>query len=212
MHALIGSWRKQWAQGDFPFYFVQLANFQKPSPAPEGGDGWAKVRMAQNRTLTIAHTGMAVAIDLADADNPDDIHPKNKFDVGERLAVWALAKDYGKKELVYSGPLYQGMKIEGRKIRISFGNVGSGLTTAKKTGRLPIVPDPKGKLERFAIAGGDKKWFWASAVIDGHDVLVSSPEVVNPVAVRYAFTMNPEGANLYNQEGFPASPFRTDDW
>jgi sialate O-acetylesterase len=210
--AMIGSWRKLWAQGDFPFYFVQLANFQKPGEDPAGGDGWAKVRMAQTRTLTLPNTGMAVAIDLADADNPDDIHPKNKQDVGERLALWALAKDYGKKDLVCSGPLYKEMKIEGDKIRIAFDSVGSGLTAAAKTGRNPAVADPQGKLQRFTIAGEDKQWAWADAVIDGTTVVVSSASVPKPVAVRYAFTMNPAGANLYNKDGLPASPFRTDDW
>ena len=123
-----------WNQGDFPFYFVQLANFQNPNNNPEGGDGWAKVRMAQLKTLAIPNTGMAVAIDLANVGNPGDIHPKNKRDVGERLALWALAKDYGRKDLVYSGPLYKEMKIEGDKIRIIFDSVGSGLAVATKKG------------------------------------------------------------------------------
>lgn len=210
--AMIDSWRRIWGQGGFPFYFVQLANFQKPNNNPEGGDGWARVRMAQTKSLTIPHTGMAVAIDLADAGNPDDIHPKNKQDVGERLARWALAKDYGKKDLVYSGPLYREMKADAKGIRIVFDSVGSGLTVATKTGREPIVADPRGKLQGFAIAGEDRKWVWADAVIDGETVLVSSPAVPKPVAVRYAFTMNPAAANLYNKDGLPASPFRTDDW
>jgi sialate O-acetylesterase len=210
--ALIGSWRHLWAEGDFPFYFVQLANFQKPNPDPAGGDGWARVRMAQSRCLTIPHTGMAVAIDLADADNPDDIHPKNKQDVGERLARWALAKDYGRKDVVCSGPLYKEMKVEGDRIRIVFDSTGSGLTAASKIGRAPILADPQGRLQGFAIAGEDRKWVWADATIDGASVLVASPAVPKPVAVRYAFTMNPAKANLYNKDGLPASPFRTDDW
>jgi len=210
--ALIDGWRKAWNQGDFPFYFVQLANFQNPNDNPAGGDGWARLRMAQNKTLTIPNTGMAVAIDLADVNNPGDIHPKNKLDVGERLALWALAKDYGKKEIVYSGPLYREMKIEGGKIRLLFDSVGSGLTIAIRKGYGPIVKEPQGRLQRFAVAGEDKKWVWADAVIDGAAVVVSSPEVPQPVAVRYAYTMNPEGCNLYNQEGLPAAPFRTDDW
>lgn len=210
--ALIGGWRKAWNQGDFPFYFVQLASYASPNNKPAGGDGWAKLRMAQNRTLTIPNTGMAVAIDLADVGNPDDVHPKNKRDVGERLALWALAKDYGKKDLVYSGPLYKEMKIEGDKIRIAFDHVGSGLTVATKKGYDPMVKDPQGKLQRFAIAGEDKKWVWANAVIDGQTIVCSSPEVPKPVAVRYAFAQNPEGCNLYNNEGLPASPFRTDEW
>jgi len=156
---------------------------------------------------------MAVAIDLDDVDNPGNVHPFDKKSVGERLALWALAKDYGKKDLVYSGPLYKGMKIEGDKIRISFDSVGSGLLIASRKGGFePLIKEPQGKLRRFAIAGEDKKWFWANAVMDGKTVVVSSPEVPKPVAVRYAFQMNPEGANLYNEEGLPASPFCTDDW
>ena len=212
MRALIGGWRQAWTLGDFPFYFVQLANFASPNDNPAGGDGWAKLRMAQNKTLTIPNTGMAVAIDLADVGNPDDIHPKNKRDVGERLALWALAKDYGRTDLVYSGPLYKEVRIEGDKIRIIFDHVGSGLTVATKKGYDPMVKDPQGKLQRFAIAGEDRKWVWANAIIDGATVVCSSPEVPKPVVVRYAFAQNPEGCNLYNNEGLPASPFRTDEW
>ena len=209
MRALIGGWRKVWNQGDFPFYHVQLANWQKPNDNPAGGDGWAKVRMAQLQSLQIPNTGMAVSIDIGDAA---DIHPKNKFDVGERLALWALRDNYGKKDLVVSGPLYKSMKVDGNKIRVSFDHAGSGLMVGKKDGRNPTVEDKGGKLKRFAIAGEDKKWVWADAVIDGAAVVVSSPDVAKPVAVRYAFTMNPEGCNLYNKEGLPASPFRTDEW
>ena len=195
MRALVGGWRKVWNQGDFPFYFVQLANFQQPNQDPAGGDGWAKIRMAQSQSLQIPHTGMAVAIDLADADNPGDIHPKNKFDVGERLAVWSLHDDYGKKDLVYSGPLYKSMKVEGGKIRVSFDAVGGGLMVGKKQGRDPAVEDSGGKLKCFAIAGEDKKWHWAEAVIEGDTVVVSSPDVPQPTAVRYAYSMNPVGCN-----------------
>lgn len=207
--ALIGGWRKVWNSGEFPFYFVQLANFQGPNNNPEGGDGWARVRMAQLQTLTIPHTGMAVIIDIGEAG---DIHPRNKADVGDRLARWALAKDYGKKDLVCSGPLYKEMKVEGKAIRVSFECAGSGLMVGKKDGRKPTAEDAGGKLKRFAIAGADRKWYWADAVIDGNTVVVSSPDVPAPVAVRYAYSMNPEGCNLYNKEGLPASPFRTDNW
>ena len=168
--------------------------------------------MAQSKSLTIPNTGMAVAIELADVGNPNDIHPKNKRDVGDRLALWALAKDYGQKDLVYSGPLYKSMTVEGDKIRLAFDSVGTGLMVATKKGYDPVVAEPAGKLKRFAIAGADKKWVWADAVIDGNTVVVSSPTVANPVAVRYAYTMNPAGCNLYNKEGLPASPFRTDGW
>ena len=211
--ALIGGWRRAWNQGDFPFYFVQLANYGNPDTIAGADDGgWAKLRMAQLKSLAITNTGMAVAIELADIGNPHDVHAKNKKDVGERLALWALAKDYGKKNLVYSGPLFKDMKVEGAKIRIAFDSVGSGLTVATKKGYDPVVKEPRGKLRKFAIAGDDKKWVWADAVIDGKTVVVSSPEVPKPVAVRYAFAANPEGCNLYNNEGLPASPFRTDEW
>ena len=123
-----------------------------------------------------------------------------------------MAKDYGKKNIVYSGPLYKDMKIEGNKIRITFDSIGSGLTIGTKKGYDPMVKNLQGKLQKFAIAGEDKKWVWADAVIDGKTVVVSSPGVPNPVAVRYAYSMNPEGCNLYNNEGLPASPFRTDEW
>jgi len=209
MRALIGGWRQVWHQGDFPFYFVQLANWLQPNNNPAGGDGWAKVRMAQLKSLQIPQTGMAVIIDIGDAN---DIHPRNKFDVGERLALWALRHDYGKKDLIASGPLYKSMDVEGNRIRISFDAVGTGLMVGKKEGRNPTMEDRSGTLKRFAIAGKDRKWVWANAIIDGNTVVVSSPDVPNPVAVRYAFTMNPEGANLYNREGLPASPFRTDEW
>jgi len=216
MRALIGGWRQAWNQGDFPFYFVQLASFGDPKQFmnPSDGSGWPKLRMAQNKTLTLANTGMALAIDLADNSpgNSSPICPKNKKEVGERLALWSLAKDYGKKDLVYSGPLYKEMKIEGDKIRITFDHVGSGLTVATKKDYEPIVKDPQGKLKRFAIAGENKKWVWANAVIDGQTIVCSSPEVPKPVAVRYAFAQNPDGCNLYNNEGLPASPFRTDEW
>ncbi|OGV49237.1 MAG: hypothetical protein A2X49_09980 [Lentisphaerae bacterium GWF2_52_8] len=203
MRALIGGWRKLWQEGDFPFYFVQLANYT------EGGDGYAKIRCAQTKALSIPNTGMAVIIDIGEANN---IHPKNKQDVGKRLALWSLAKDYGKKDLVFSGPLFKEMKIEGNKIRLSFDNLGSGLMIGKKTGLTPTAEDKEAKLKRFAIAGEDKKWVWADALIENDSVVVSSPEVSSPVAVRYAFSANPEGANLYNREGLPASPFRTDNW
>ena len=217
LRALIGGWRTAWGEGEFPFYIVQLAgrfssDYTPAGKDPAGGDGWAKIRMAQFKALTIPHTGMAVAMDLADVREPGDIHPKNKRDVGERLALWALAKDYGKKDLVYSGPLYKQMKIEGNKIRLGFDSVGSGLTVATKKGFDPVVKEPQGKLKRFAIAGDDKKWAWADAVIDGKTVVVSSPAVAKPVAVRYAYTMSGDDCNLYNNEGLPASPFRTDEW
>jgi len=155
---------------------------------------------------------MAVITDTVPLAEGGDIHPRNKYDVGHRLALWALAKDYAQSGVVYSGPLFKSMKVEGDKARIEFDHVGSGLMPGKKSGRAAATEDKDGKLKRFAIAGADKKWFWADAVIADNSVIVSSPNVKEPVAVRFAFEMNPDGANLYNREGLPASPFRTDNW
>jgi len=212
MQALVRGWRKVWRDDDLPFYFVQLASFQKPTDDPAGGDGWAKLREAQRKSLTIPKTGMAVIIDTVPLAAAGDIHPRNKFDVGTRLARWALHHDYGKKEVVPSGPLFKSLSIEGGKARVRFDHAAGGLMVGAKNGREPAAENKAGKLERFALAGADRTWRWAEAVIDGDSVVVSSPEVREPVAVRYAFSMNPDGANLYNRAGLPASPFRTDDW
>jgi sialate O-acetylesterase len=193
---LILDWRRLWKK-ELPFYFVQLANFKKPSTAPGVPDDWAELQNAQRLTLSLPKTGMAIINDIGMADN---IHPTNKLDVGERLARWALAKDYGKTGFLISGPIYKGSKIEGGKVRIEFDHA-TGLKSRDG-----------GPLKRFEIAGEDRKWVWADAVIDGGSVVVSSPEVPKPVAVRYAWASNPEGANLVNAEGLPASVFRTDDW
>jgi len=193
--AMIKCWRKDWGQGDFPFLFVQLANFMAVKPEPAESE-WAELREAQLMTLALPNTGMAVIIDIGEAD---DIHPKNKQDVGKRLALWALAKTYA-KTLVYSGPLYKSMNVEGNKIVLRFDHVGGGL-----------VAHGEGPLKGFAIAGADRKFVWADATIDGDKVVVSSEKVAEPVAVRYAWADNPV-CNLYNKEGLPASPFRTDDW
>lgn len=206
---LVNGWRKVWGQGDFSFYWVQLANFQKSDPnKPEMGDGWARLREAELKSLALPNTGMAVIIDIGQAN---DIHPKNKQDVGKRLAAWALAKDYG-KTIEYSGPLYRAFSVEGNKIRIEFDHAGSGLMVGEKNGLEPVKEVKDGKVKWVSIAGEDKKFYWANAVIDGKTLVVSSDNVPNPVAVRYAFAMNPDGANLYNQDGLPASPFRTDGW
>lgn len=205
--ALIETWRNLWGR-EFPFYYVQLASWQKPLDDPSGGDrNWNFTRMGQLRSLAVPRTGMAVTIDVGDAD---DIHPRNKRAVGERLALWALARDYGQTDLVCSGPLYQGMTIEGDRIRVAFApfSVGSGLAVSAPAG----TPETPPALKQFAIAGADRRWHWAEARIDGDRVVVWSPQVPHPVAVRYAFQMNPAGANLVNREGLPASPFRTDDW
>jgi sialate O-acetylesterase len=193
--AMIQNWRSDWGQDKFPFLFVQLANFMAVKPEPAEST-WAELREAQLMTLALPNTGMAVIIDIGDAN---DIHPKNKQDVGKRLALWALAKSYG-KELVYSGPIYKSMEIKDNKIILHFDHVGGGLVAASD--------EP---LKGFAIAAADRKFLWADAKIDGDSIVVGSNEVSAPAAVRYAWADNPV-CNLYNKEGLPASPFRTDDW
>jgi sialate O-acetylesterase len=191
--ALIGDWRAAWREPDMPFLFVQLANFQ-PAVAEPGESAWAELREAQLRTLSLEHTGMAVTIDIGEAD---DIHPKNKADVGHRLAQAALAGTYG-HDVVPSGPLYESATRDGDALRLRFRNA-AGLTARGGS--------PTG----FAIAGEDRKWHWADARIDGESVVVGSPDVASPIAVRYGWADNP-ACNLYNADGLPASPFRTDDW
>ena len=208
-HALVNGWRKVFQNKDLAFYWVQLANFRKENENPAGGDGWAKIREAQTQALDIPGTGMAVITDIGAAN---DIHPRNKQDVGWRLAQWALHQTYGKKNVVPAGPLFKSQKVEGDSIRLSFNYVGKGLMVGKKTGLEPTAEVKGGQLAHFAIAGTDKKWFWAEATIDGETVVVKSSDVPKPVAVRYGYTMNPAKANLYNKEGIPASPFRTDGW
>jgi len=191
---MIRNWQAGWGQGDFPFLIVQLANFQMRQKQPHVSD-WAELREAQLMTLSLPNTGLAVTIDIG---NPKDIHPTNKQEVGRRLALAARATVYGQK-IPYSGPMYDSMKIEGGKIRILFKHTDGGL---KAKG---------GALKGFGIAGRDQKFVDAEAVIDGDTVIVSSRQVAEPVAVRYAWADAPE-CNLYNGADLPASPFRTDDW
>ncbi|MFQ6098543.1 MAG: sialate O-acetylesterase, partial [Armatimonadota bacterium] len=193
--AMIRDWRRNWKQGPFPFLFVQLANFMARKPEP-GESAWAELREAQLRALSLPNTGMAVIIDIGEAR---DIHPKNKQDVGARLALAARKIAYG-EDIVHSGPIYDSMKVEGGKIRLRFKHVDGGLTA--KGSKV---------LKGFAIAGADRKFVWANAAIRGDTVIVWSHKVPHPVAVRYAWADNPE-CNLYNAAGLPASPFRTDDW
>lgn len=193
--AMIQDWRGAWKHGDFPFLFVQLANWREIQPEPVES-AWAELREAQLMTLTLPKTAMAVAIDIGDAA---DIHPKNKQEVGRRLALAAQSIAYG-KEVVYSGPIYASMTTEGDKLRLLFTQVADGL--------MAKGDEP---LKGFAIAGQDHKFVWADARIDGDTVVVWSDQVPHPVAVRYAWADNPV-CNLYNKAGLPASPFRTDDW
>ena len=204
--ALVKGWRNVFDNDKLSFYWVQLANFQQPNNNPAGG-GWGPVREGQRRALRIPNTGMAVITDIG---NARDIHPKNKQDVGQRLALWALAKDYGKK-IVHSGPLYKSHKTEGNKIRIAFDHVGGGLITAKKEGLAPTQEVSGAELAEFAIQDKAGNWHWAKAKIDGATVLVWADGVTEPQNVRYAYQSNPTKANLYNKEGLPASPFTTVD-
>jgi len=214
---LITDWRKQWDQGDFPFYFCQLTSYAAKSPVPRDSL-WAEVREAQSSALSVPKTGQAVIIDLGEAS---DIHPRNKRDVGERLALLALAKDYG-KAIPFSGPAYDSMKVENGKAILQFQQTDGGLvakalpsthvlkSAANET--APLVRNrPSSELEGFAICGEDKKWVWADARIDGNAVVVWSDEVPVPIAVRYAWSDNPT-CNLFNGAGLPASPFRTDNF
>jgi sialate O-acetylesterase len=194
---MIQDWRKHWKQGDFPFYFAQLSSFDAAGGNSKKGSAWAELREAQTYALSLPNTGMAVTTDIGDAK---DIHPKNKQDVGKRLATLALANTYRKMK-VGSGPLYRSMKVSGTGIVLSFTGTGTGL---KAKGN--------GNLLGFEVAGADKVFYAATAIIKGHKVTVSSPEVKNPVAVRYGWADDAGSINLFNKEGFPASPFRTDRW
>lgn len=188
--AMIRDWRKQWGQGDFSFLFVQLAPFRYGNANPQNlAEAWE----AQLQTLSVPNTGMAVTTDIA---NVKDIHPQNKQDVGKRLALWALAKTYG-KDLVYSGPLYDSSAVEGAKVRVKFKHAEGGLVCKGE------------KLTHFTIAGEDEQFVPAEAQIDGQSVVVSSPQVQKPVAVRFGWEDTAE-PNLFNAAGLPASPFRTD--
>jgi sialate O-acetylesterase len=187
---MIRDWRERWGQGDFPFYYVQLCPFNRHETE------WPEVWEAQLMTLSVPNTGMAVTTDIGDINN---IHPPNKQDVGKRLALWALAKDYGKTDLAYSGPLYKSMKVDGDKIRIAF-DYAKGL---KSRDEKP--------LSWFVIAGKDQKFHAAEATIDGDEVVIHSDKVSDPVAVRMGWS-SIATPNLINEAGLPASPFRTDDW
>ena len=214
---MIGDWRKQWNREDLPFYFCQLANFG-PKRTEPGDSSWAELREAQTGALSFTNTGQALLIELGESD---DIHPRNKKDPGERLALIALARDYG-KAIPYSGPVFDSMKIEGGKVILSFKQTAGGLVARPlpetydvelRLGRTaPLVRNsPGSQLEGFAICGEDKNWVWADAKIEGDTVVVYSPKVPSPVAVRYAWADNPT-CNLYNGAGLPAVPFRTDDF
>lgn len=214
---LISDWRSRWNQGDFPFYFCQLPNFHVKFPNP-GESAWAELRESQTLTLSLPNTGQAVLIDVGEQD---DIHPRDKKNVGKRLSAIALANHYG-HQLVFSGPTFQSVEFTDGLAIISFSNTDGGLvakelpttyhpkSTSPQT--LPLqLGSPDSQLQGFAICGKDRKWGWADARIDGDRVIVSSPNVPDPIAVRYAWSNNPT-VNLYNGSGLPAAPFRTDDF
>jgi sialate O-acetylesterase len=189
MDTLVTNWRARWGQGNFPFYVVQLPALKNVSNNP-------MVRESQAAIISLPNTGMAVTIDIGD---PDNVHPKNKEPLGDRLTLIALANTYGRK-IEYSGPVYESMSVEGGAIRLKFSHVDGGLVAKG------------GPLKWFQIAGADQKFVDADATVDGDSVVVRSANVSAPVAVRYAWDNYPDGCNLYNAAGLPASPFRTDQW
>jgi len=195
---MITDWRQHWKEGDFPFYFVQLASWNADNGNSQRGSTWAELREAQAMTLSLPNTGMAVTTDIG---NSIDIHPKDKQDVGKRLAFIALNNLYG-QTMEYSGPVYQSMQVDGQKVILHFSHTGSGLST----------PDKYGYLRGFEVAGSDHVWHYAKAGIQGDKVVVWSDVVTSPVAVRYGWMDDALEDNLFNKEGLPAPPFRTDEW
>ena len=215
LSTLVKDWRARWGEGRFPFAWVQLPNFHAAQKEPVEDTGWVMVREGMLKTLALPNTGMAITTDIGE-DN--DIHPKNKQDVGKRLGMWALARVYGQK-VAASGPLPTGHKVNGSEVTITFKHADGGLVV--NAGGAMVTPREEwpsvwpeggfGQIRGFAVAGADKKWQRAAAKIIGNTVVVTSPAVKQPVAVRYAWADNPD-SNLYNRAGLPASPFRTDDW
>ena len=195
---MITDWRQRWKQGDFPFYFVQLASFNSDNGDSKHGSTWAELREAQTMTLSLPNTGMAVTTDIGESK---DIHPRNKQDVGRRLAAVALHQVYSQQN-EYSGPMYESVKIEGNKAVVHFTHLGGGL----------VARDKYGYLKGFEIAGSDHQFHYAKALIQGDQVVVFCEDVPNPVAVRFGWADDAGENNLFNKAGFPASPFRTDNW
>jgi sialate O-acetylesterase len=217
LSALIQGWRKAWQQSDstvadgprglFPVYYVQLPGIGESDPTlPAMGDGRAQIRRAYKDALKIENTGMAICHDIGAKGE----HPPNKYDTGIRLAQLALHRDYGKKNLMPSGPLYRSHRIEGESVRVQFDDA-DGLMIATKEGLLPAKATPEANIQWLSLRAEDGTWHWATAKIDGKDLIVSSPEVHKPTAVRYAHTNHPNGPLLYNKEAIPAAPFATDE-
>lgn len=198
--SLIRDWRRAWGSGGAPFLFVELAEFLAEQRAPVEDASWPALRDAQHQALRLPHTYMVSAIDIfRPQDDVNNIHPPHKQQTGHRLFLTALANVYGRQEVVWSGPMFESADFESDHVRIRFGHIGGGLVARG------------GALKGFAIAGEDRNWHWAEASIDGAYVMVHSAEVQHPLAVRYNWANNPVG-NLYNAEGLPAFPFRTDQW
>ncbi len=193
---MIESWRKEW-NDDFPFLFVQLADFGS-NESSNAGSKWAELREAQSKTLRLPGTGMSVTTDIG---NPKDVHPKNKQEVGRRLAAIALNDVYGIKQTC-NGPQYDSVSFSNGRAVLFFKSVGNGL----------IAKDKNGYLRGFEIAGPNGKFYYAQAFIQARQIVVSADSVSNPTAVRYGWSDSPDDINLYNADGFPASPFRTDNW
>lgn len=207
LQGLIQSWRQAWGQGDFPFYLELLPQLGAPASAPDALDSWTTMRFEQIKCLALTNTAVAVTFDVSDYV----AEARNRQDPAERLARCALAGEYGRK-IVSSGPSLKNQRVEGDHIIVSFNHVGAGLVVGEKRGLAPLAELKDGALKGFAIAGADKKWYWADARIVGDTVVVRSDKVAAPAAVRYACSANPVAANLYNRDGLPAVPFRTDDW
>ncbi len=216
LQSLIHGWRAAWRQadapaaggprGEFSFLIVQLAAVGRSDPDDAtGGDGRAEIRNAQFEALAVPHTGMSVAIDVGDVAE----HPPNKYDTGVRLARWALHHDYGRRDVVPSGPLFKSFVVEGNRIRVRFDHAEHGLMLARKEGFEAPTPTPDAAVGWLSIRDRVGVWHRAKGAIDGADLIVSAAGVTEPTAVRYAFTQHPSGCNLYNTDGLPASPFST---
>jgi sialate O-acetylesterase len=195
---LINDWRKHWNLGTFPFYYVQLASWKGANGDSNSGSSWAELREAQSLTQELVNTGMAVTIDIGETN---DIHPKNKQDVGKRLAAIALNKTYGKSN-VFSGPILDSYTIKADSVIITYKFAENGL----------LIKDKYGYIKGFELAGANKKFYYAVASLANNKIILTSKAIKTPIAIRYAWADNPNDANVFNKEGFPAAPFRTDDW
>jgi sialate O-acetylesterase len=219
MKAMIQGWKRLWGMDDFPFYYVMIANWgeKPPNAAPVfNAGGWdADTRLQQANAMALPHAGCASALDIGDSSMGDRTwdgwHPKDKLDVGERLARWALKNDYGRPALVASGPVLKDVSVSGSTVTCSFDHLGSGLMVGSKAWYQPTRETADAPLQRFVIAGAEGQWFPAAAIIKDNQVLMSSPSVPEPRKVSYACWQNPEGCNLYNRDGLPAAPFHVED-